>query len=68
MNIPQVYLASAASATFGPRGEHAKPRAGEIAGRKEGGIFMGSIEKNHLQSSINHPYKSYLDQLMIDCR
>jgi hypothetical protein len=29
---------------------------------------MGSIEKNHLQSSINHPYKSYLDQLMIDCR
>lgn len=27
-----VYLASAASATFGPRGEHAKPRAGEIAG------------------------------------
>ena len=28
----EVYLASAASATFGPRGEHAKPRAGETAG------------------------------------
>ena len=28
--------------------------------RPKGGIFMGSIEKNHLQSSINHPYKSYL--------